>query len=312
MRDVREAFEVDETIVSALAGAELTGTTSAERQRIWAKATGRRDRYATPEYLLPRIVRSVERELPAFARKPRGTGLSRDALHARVKALAPWTVPLPLGDGVSTMGDTDLARTSENRLLFRRDLINGTVATLLATALADTSVLDIGCNCGFFSLDMAERGARRVDGIDLRPENIAQAQFLQEHFGVPNVEFAVRDADAFDTHEQWDVVLNLGVLYHMTNPFGFLRRTYELCREFAIIDSGCHPEPVAAFLVRGEKDVNRSVEGREQIELHPTYRGAIQTISAAGFSEVVEIVGTAAIPHERYATGARRCFLAMK
>jgi len=313
VRDVRETFEVDDKIVSVLDGAELAGTTSADRQRLWAKAGARRDRYATPEYLLPRIVRTVEPAWPAFTGRQAGNAdLTPDALRARVKALGPWTVPLPLGHGVSTMGDNEVARTSTDRLLFRRDLINGTVATLLGDALGESTVLDIGCNCGFFSFDMADRGARHVDGIDLRPQNIDQAQFLREHYGVPNVEFVVRDADTFDTSAQWDVVLNLGVLYHMTDPFGFLRRTYELCREFAIIDSGCHPEPIAAFLLRGEKDVNRPVEGRETIEFHPTYRGAIQTIYAAGFSEVVEIVGNARVPHERYATGARRCFLAIK
>ena len=37
---------------------------------------------------------------------------------------------------------------------------------------------------------------------------------------------------------QFDVVLNLGLLYHVVNPLQVIRRTYELCREFAIIDAG--------------------------------------------------------------------------
>jgi hypothetical protein len=58
--------------------------------------------------------------------------------------------------------------------------------------------------------------------------------------------------------------------------------------------------------------VTRPAEGRETIEFHPTYRGAIQTIRAAGFSQVIEIVGTSKQPHDLYARGVRRCFLAIK
>ena len=45
------------------------------------------------------------------------------------------------------------------------------------------SVLDIGCNSGWFSFDLAERGARSVDGVDLRAHNIEQARFLRDYFG---------------------------------------------------------------------------------------------------------------------------------
>ena len=107
-------------------------------------------------------------------------------------------------------------------------------------------------------------------------------------------------------------MLNLGVMYHMTDPFGLVRRTFELCREFAIIDTVCHREPIAAFLLRSDKNVNSSTEGREVIEFHPTYRGAIETIRSVGFSEVIEIVGTAKEPHDLYTRGVRRCFLAIK
>jgi 2-polyprenyl-3-methyl-5-hydroxy-6-metoxy-1,4-benzoquinol methylase len=310
--DVRAAFEVDESIVSALKGAHLDGTTSADRQRLWAKQDGRRDRYIV-EFLLPRVVRRIERAWPAFTDRPHGMSeFSNEQLVARIKALGKWTVPWPLGRGMSTLPDNDLTRTSANAILFRRDLINGTIAALLGPAITDKTVLDLGCNSGFFSFDLAERGAQQVSGIDLRAENVAQALFLAKYYGMSAVEFATADVDTFRPGEQWDIVLNLGVLYHVTDPFGLIRRTYELCREFAVIDTSCHPEPVAAYLLRGEKDVTRPVEGRDEIELHPTYRAAIQTIRAAGFSEVVEIVGVAELPHPGYERGVRRCFLAMK
>jgi tRNA (mo5U34)-methyltransferase len=312
LSDLAKVFEVDKTIVSALKGADLAGTTAADRQRVWAKQDGRRDRYIA-EYLLPRIVRPIERAWPEFVRSEQGSAeISNEKLRAEVQSLDPWTVSWPLREGLATLPDNRLNRASTERLLFRRDLINGTVARLLGERIADTTVLDIGCNSGFFSFDIASRGAKHVDGFDLRAQNVAQAQFLGEFYGVPKARFVAADVDEFSPGEQWDVVLNLGVLYHMTDPFTFLHRTYELCRKFAIIDTTCHPEPIAAYLIRSDKDVARPVEGRERYELHPTYRGVIETIRFAGFSEVIEIVGVSALPHDLYARGVRRCFLAIK
>ena len=108
------------------------------------------------------------------------------------------------------------------------------------------------------------------------------------------------------------MVLNLGVLYHVMNPFELMRQTYELCRKFAIIDTVVHLEPVSGYFLFGDKDVGHPTEGRETCELHPTYRGAIETIKYAGFTDVVEIVGKGKHAHPLYAAGGRRCFLAIK
>ena len=51
----------------------------------------------------------------------------------------------------------------------------------------------------------------------------------------------------------------------------------------------------------------------EKLRQHPTYRGAIETITYAGFREVIEIVGTGKkAVHPLYSAGQRRCFLAIK
>jgi SAM-dependent methyltransferase len=173
-------------------------------------------------------------------------------------------------------------------------------------------VLDIGCHSGLFSLDLAARGAAHVDGIDLRPENIAQAEFAARHYGIENVSFAVRDADHLDPGASWDVVLNLGLLYHVLDPFALLARTYEVCGSFAVIDTVCHSEPVSAYFVFGDKDVASRGEGRASYELHPTYRAAIETIRHAGFSEVFEVVARCDKRPQLYGRGERRCFLAIK
>jgi tRNA (mo5U34)-methyltransferase len=307
---VRQTFDVDDVVVSALPSDERNAPTSQERYRFfraWNKK-GRRDKRVVPEYLVPRVVREIVREWPSYMVQRGHLDLTREGLQARVQNLRPWGVPFRLGHDLMTTS-SPLAR---DRMLFRLDLINGTVAELLGEELSRTTVLDIGCSAGFFSLDMAARGAEHVDGFDLRQSQIDKAWFLREHYAIDNAEFTAVDVDELQPGRQWDVVLNLGLLYHVTNPLQLIRRTYELSRKFAIIDTICHHEPVSAYLLFGDKDVNKPGEGREDFEFHPTYRAAIDTIRYAGFSEIVEVVGVADPPHNLYASGQRRCFLAIK
>jgi SAM-dependent methyltransferase len=295
---------------SSLVRGELSDeTTSQERYMAW-----RFGKDFPAEYLLPHITRDIKREAPRFMDDPKGNlELPLSALRDRVREHNPWFLPFRMRDDFYTMDMTSpLANDAADRVQFRSELIVGTVERLLGDDIGDTTVLDIGCNDGFFSLDMAYRGAKHVDGIDLRPKNIAKARFLAEHYGIDNVQFDASDADAFEPGRQWDVVLNLGVLYHVVNPLQFIRQTYRLCRRFAIIDTIVHHEPISGYVLFGDKNIYKPAEGREAWEFHPTYRGAIDTIRYAGFSEVIEILGDADPPHDYYAAGGRRCFLAIK
>jgi tRNA (mo5U34)-methyltransferase len=307
--EVRRRFEVDDSIVSALPGAELEATSSLDRSRIWRR-TPRPKRASTVEFLVPRIVRKIQREWPSYLARAGADGLSAREVAARITELGPWRLPYRLHHQQFTMNEIGW-RVARERILFRRDLIAGTVATLLGENIGASSVLDLGCNSGFFSLELAARGAAQVDGVDLRQENIDQARFLAAHYDL-HATFSTTDVKALAADQRWDVVLNLGLLYHVTDPLELLGQTYALCRRFAIIDTKCELEPVSAFLLLGEKDVNRPTEGSAAFELHPTYRGAIDTIRYAGFSEVIEIVGLADPPHPTYSNGTRRCFLAIK
>jgi tRNA (mo5U34)-methyltransferase len=84
--------------------------------------------------------------------------------------------------------------------------------------LTGKSVLDIGCNAGFYSLEMKRRGAARVLGIDSDERYLAQARFAAE---VLNADIEFKQMDVYqvaDLRERFDVVLFMGVLYHLRHP----------------------------------------------------------------------------------------------
>ncbi|HEX8527017.1 TIGR04290 family methyltransferase, partial [Allosphingosinicella sp.] len=89
----------------------------------------------------------------------------------------------------------------------------------LPADLEGRSVLDIGCNAGFYSIEMKRRGAGRVLGIDSDERYLAQARFASERLGFADIEY--RRLDVYDVGaigERFDLVIFMGVLYHLRHP----------------------------------------------------------------------------------------------
>jgi tRNA (mo5U34)-methyltransferase len=104
--------------------------------------------------------------------------------------------------------------------------------------LRGKTVLDIGCNGGFYSIEMKRRGADRVLGVDCDDRYLNQARFAAEVSGV-DVEF--RHLSVFDVgslRERFDVVLFMGVLYHLRHPLLALDLLHEhVTRDLLVFQS---------------------------------------------------------------------------
>jgi len=93
--------------------------------------------------------------------------------------------------------------------------------------LAGKTVLDIGCNGGFYSIEMKRRGAERVVGIDSDERYLAQARYAAQVLGV-EIEFQNRSVyEVAGLGEKFDVVIFMGVLYHLRHPLLALDLLYE-------------------------------------------------------------------------------------
>ncbi|WP_309085178.1 TIGR04290 family methyltransferase [Chelativorans sp.] len=93
--------------------------------------------------------------------------------------------------------------------------------------LEGRSVLDIGCNAGFYTIEMKRRNAGRVLGIDSDPHYLRQAEFAAEQAGV-DIEF--RQMSVYELGrlgEKFDLVIFMGVLYHLRYPLLALDLIYE-------------------------------------------------------------------------------------
>ena len=130
-------------------------------------------------------------------------------LQERIQELGPWFHNLHLG-GITTAPQHFLGNYPEIKYAHFRDTLPADMTGL--------TVLDIGCNAGFYSLEMKRRGAARVLGIDTDEHYLAQARFAAEisSLDVHFQRLAVWDVAALQ--ERFDLVIFMGVLYHLRHP----------------------------------------------------------------------------------------------
>jgi tRNA (mo5U34)-methyltransferase len=138
-----------------------------------------------------------------------GSVLDADRTSERIKALGPWFHNMNL-NGVWTAPDHPLG--DYPAMKWRR------FADAIPADLSGKSVLDIGCNGGFYSIEMKRRGAAHVVGIDHDPDYLAQARFAADVLGL-DIEFHQLSVyDVAQLGERFDVVIFMGVLYHLRHP----------------------------------------------------------------------------------------------
>ncbi|MEM7358813.1 MAG: DUF1698 domain-containing protein [Pseudomonadota bacterium] len=145
-----------------------------------------------------------------------------------------WYHSIDLGNGIVTNGRKDFSTClAEADVVFDHDV-------------SGKSVLDIGAWSGFFSFEADRRGAAEVLSTD---------SFAWEQLGGrPGFDYArsvlapgIKDQfiDIMDLSSekvgQFDVVLFLGVLYHMRHPMLALEIVSEVCKEHLVVEThmGC-------------------------------------------------------------------------
>jgi tRNA (mo5U34)-methyltransferase len=132
-----------------------------------------------------------------------------EALAERIAELGPWFHNLRLR-GIETAPEHFLGDYPQIKYQHFRDVI--------PKDLTGKTVLDIGCNAGFYSMEMKRRGAARVLGIDTDEHYLRQARFAAEVEGA-DVEFRCLPVwEVGSIGERFDLVIFMGVLYHLRHP----------------------------------------------------------------------------------------------
>lgn len=111
------------------------------------------------------------------------------------------------------------------------------IAPLLPQDLSGATVLDIGCNGGFYSLELKRRRAGRVLGVDVDDRYLNQARFAAAVLGL---EIELQKHSVYDIDQipgQFDYVLFMGVFYHLRYPLFALDKVIKKVRQKLIFQT---------------------------------------------------------------------------
>jgi tRNA (mo5U34)-methyltransferase len=176
------------------------------------------------------------------------TNLSRpeSPLEREIAALGPWFHNIHLPDGTQTAPQHPLGDFPN----FKWEAIR----TVIPDNFEGKTVLDIGCNAGFYSLKFAELGAK-VTAIDIDDHYLHQAVWAAKKFkAAQRIEFKKMQVyELAHSRNVYDVVLFMGVFYHLRHPLLALDIVSQQFREFMLFQS---------MTIPGEKVIDPGVDFR--------------------------------------------------
>lgn len=162
--------------------------------------------------------------------------LTREEILSEIDRLQPWFHRIDLG-GIHTKTESVMGEPVNHPA--------GPWATIgrcLPADLTGKSVLDVGCNAGFYSIEAKRRGARRVLGVDGQRQHVRQAVFVRKALGL-DIEY--RRMNVYELTRarvgEFDITLALGLVYHLKHLVLALENLYEVTRELLIVETAIMP-----------------------------------------------------------------------
>jgi len=127
---------------------------------------------------------------------------------------------------------------------------------VLGRPIEDLRVLDLGALEGQYAIEFALHGAEAV-AIEGREANVEKARVARDALALERLELRLEDVRSLsaETHGTFDVVLCVGLLYHLDadDVFPFLERLAEVCRGVLILDTHFALRPSATHRHDGQQ-----------------------------------------------------------
>jgi SAM-dependent methyltransferase len=147
----------------------------------------------------------------------------------------------------------------------------------LATTGSPTAV-DVACGLGHYSNVLAELGLD-VLGVDARAANVEESR---RRF--PHLKFEIADAEdpALGKLGSFDLVLCLGLLYHLENPFRVIRSLSAMASNLVMIEGICYPSPEPILVLMDENEC--ADQGVNYVAYYPSEAALVKMLLRAGLA----------------------------
>ena len=187
--------------------------------------------------------------------------MTREEIMAEVRRLRPWFHKIDLGQGIVTKTESTAGEAADHPLGYWK-----IIKRSLPEDLTGQSVLDVGCNAGFYAIESKRRGAAQVLGVDAQRHHIQQAKFVRRVLGL-DIQYRRMSVYDLDPREvgYFDITLALGLIYHCKHPVLALEKLFLVTRELLILETAIISEEKEGPRLRS---FIRRLE-REEPKLHP-------------------------------------------
>ena len=216
-----------------------------------------------------------------------------------------WQFPYDFGDGVVA----PTYAPAQAMHAWRRDVMLRAVAERVPSGRETLSVLDLGAGEGAMAIGLWQLGFRDIVCVEVRALNVEKARFAARVFGA-ELKFETGTIDQFlaANRRDYDVVLCMGLLYHVLNPFDLFAGLGKIARRFVVLETalavprlqGFDNRPdyaprEAGFFVRVDSAQSHTA-GLTDIELWPN-RAALEVLAQhGGFRRIAWLPGEDPVP----------------
>jgi SAM-dependent methyltransferase len=239
--------------------------------------------------------------------------MTSDQLRERVAGFPHWHYEFDLNGVRTPITNPEFA----NRHRERKRYFVDPLVSLCGGSLAGKRILDLGCNAGFWSLAALEAGADFVLGVEGRQMYMDQAQLVFETKGVDQDRYRFLVGDLFeldlDSEAPFDIVLCLGLLYHVSKPMSLFERVSAWNTDILLVDTTLSLLPGAYLRVTEEKPEDRLTAVDHVTVFVPTRQAVAKLAREVGYSVVMLRPRFRSWEGARdYRVGSRRAFLCSK
>ncbi len=150
-----------------------------------------------------------------------------------------YSFDLPDGSTSKSYGTGELDAIHDTR----SQMLDAVLNTHYPNGLSGKTAVDLACHQGYFSVHLAKAGIDSVLSIDARAEHVADTELISRVLDLPTIKTLQSDVHNLDTESlgSHDIVLCLGLIYHLEDPIGALRKARALCKDVCIIETQVVP-----------------------------------------------------------------------
>lgn len=146
---------------------------------------------------------------------------------------------LPNGETTESYMAEDAMAVHSTRIAMLDSVLN----ERYAEKWEQSTAVDLACHEGYFACHLAAKGVD-VTGLEARQDHVDDANLIAQGMELDD-KFRAKRVDVHDVmpekYGRFDIVMMLGLIYHLENPVGAIRTAYSLTKDVCFIETQVAP-----------------------------------------------------------------------